>query len=108
MVHRRDAHDDGWADLGFARVDVDRAPRTGDAEVVYAAGKTPQQTVELLRTLREHHPDHPALATRARGFVFEDGLLRRNEIFLAVGGQLQHEALRPAVRRWVGAGGWMR
>ena len=43
----------------------------------------------------------PALAERARGFVFEDGLLRRNEIFGAVGGQVEHEALRPAVREWI-------
>jgi len=28
-------------DLGFARVDVDRARRTGDAEVVFGQGKTP-------------------------------------------------------------------
>ena len=29
------------ADLGFARLDLDRARRTGTPEVVYAAGKTP-------------------------------------------------------------------
>jgi NCAIR mutase (PurE)-related protein len=31
---------DGYRDLGFARVDVDRADRTGCPEVVYGAGKT--------------------------------------------------------------------
>lgn len=51
-------------DLGFARVDVDRASRTGDPEVVYGAGKTPTQVVDLLRTLHEHHPDRAVLATR--------------------------------------------
>jgi hypothetical protein len=51
-------------DLGFARVDLDRARRTGDAEVVYGAGKTPQQVVEILRTLHEAHPDRAVLATR--------------------------------------------
>ncbi len=51
-------------DLGFARVDVDRARRTGDAEVVYGAGKTPEQVVSILRTLHEHHPDRAVLATR--------------------------------------------
>jgi len=40
------------ADLGFARVDLDRATRTGDAEVVYAAGKTPAQTVAIVGALR--------------------------------------------------------
>lgn len=51
-------------DLGFARVDVDRAARTGDAEVVYGAGKTPEEVVSILRTLHEHHPDRAVMATR--------------------------------------------
>lgn len=54
----------GVHDLGFARLDIDRAARTGDPEVVYGAGKTPGQVVSLLRTLRERHPDHAVLATR--------------------------------------------
>lgn len=52
------------ADLGFARVDLDRAARTGDPEVVYGAGKTPDQVVTILRTLHERHPDRAVLATR--------------------------------------------
>jgi pyridinium-3,5-biscarboxylic acid mononucleotide synthase len=51
-------------DLGFARVDLDRARRTGDAEVVYGAGKTPEQVVAILRALHEEHPDRAVLATR--------------------------------------------
>jgi pyridinium-3,5-biscarboxylic acid mononucleotide synthase len=39
------------ADLGFARLDLDRADRTGTPEVVYAAGKTPEQTVACLAAL---------------------------------------------------------
>jgi len=39
------------ADLGFARLDLDRAHRTGTPEVVYAAGKTPAQTVACLAAL---------------------------------------------------------
>jgi pyridinium-3,5-biscarboxylic acid mononucleotide synthase len=39
------------ADLGFARLDLDRAERTGTPEVVYAAGKTPEQTVDCLAAL---------------------------------------------------------
>ncbi len=54
----------GTVDLGFAKVDVDRARRTGDPEVVYGAGKTRQQTVALLRALRDAHPERAALATR--------------------------------------------
>jgi NCAIR mutase (PurE)-related protein len=41
------------ADLGFARLDLDRAGRTGTPEVVYAAGKTPEQTVACLEGLRD-------------------------------------------------------
>ncbi len=51
-------------DLGFARVDVDRADRTGDPEVVYGAGKTPDQVVGILRALHEKHPERAVLATR--------------------------------------------
>jgi NCAIR mutase (PurE)-related protein len=53
-----------FEDLGFARVDVDRAQRTGDAEVVYGEGKTPEQVVAILRTLHAKHPDRAVLATR--------------------------------------------
>ena len=54
----------GYADLGFARLDTHRGLRTGDPEVVYAAGKTPDQVVTLLRTLHEGPGQRPALATR--------------------------------------------
>jgi pyridinium-3,5-biscarboxylic acid mononucleotide synthase len=56
--------DDGVLDLGFARLDVDRERRTGDPEVVYGAGKTPQQIVDTLVALHERHPDRAILATR--------------------------------------------
>src|SRR3954470_15104937 len=54
----------GIRDLGFARLDTDRAARTGDPEVVYGAGKTSQQVVEILASLHETHPDRGVLATR--------------------------------------------
>lgn len=54
----------GVADLGFARLDIDRAARTGDPEVVFGAGKQPDQIVAALRALREAHPDRAILATR--------------------------------------------
>jgi pyridinium-3,5-biscarboxylic acid mononucleotide synthase len=59
-----DHSDPRIADLGFARVDVDRAARTGDPEVVYGAGKTPDQVVGILRALHERHPERAVLATR--------------------------------------------
>ena len=48
----------------YARLDTDRAARTGDPEVVYGAGKTPQQVVEILGALHTAHPDRAVLATR--------------------------------------------
>ena len=54
----------GYLDLGFARLDTDRAVRTGHPEVVYGAGKSSGQVLDLLRALREAHPDRPAMATR--------------------------------------------
>jgi pyridinium-3,5-biscarboxylic acid mononucleotide synthase len=62
---------EGVADLGFARLDTARADRTGDPEVVYGAGKTPAQVVEILHTLREAHPERAVLATRLSDPVVE-------------------------------------
>ena len=61
----------GISDLGYARLDTDRATRTGDPEVVYGAGKTPGQVVEILHTLHQAHPDHAILATRLSDPVIE-------------------------------------
>ena len=54
----------GVADLGFARLDLDRAARTGDPEVVYGAGKTSDQIVTSVLALHHAHPDRAILATR--------------------------------------------
>jgi NCAIR mutase (PurE)-related protein len=62
--HVGERPDDATADLGFARVDVDRARRTGDPEVVYGEGKTAEQVVGILSTLHSRHPDRAVLATR--------------------------------------------
>jgi len=45
----------------------------------------------------------PALNDRVRGLVFEPGLLRRNEIVDAIGGQAGEAATRPALRNWMDA-----
>lgn len=51
-------------DLGYARLDADRARRTGDPEVVYGPGKTPEQVVGALTALAGRHPERAVLATR--------------------------------------------
>ena len=43
-----------FADLGFAKVDLHRRLRQGTGEVVYGAGKTPEQIVAILNTMREN------------------------------------------------------
>jgi NCAIR mutase (PurE)-related protein len=58
-------------DLGFARLDTERVARTGDPEVVYGAGKSPAQVVEILRTLHHAHPDRAVLATRLSDAAIE-------------------------------------
>ena len=55
---------DPLIDLGFARVDTHRAQRTGDPEVVFAQGKSHDQTVHIMTTLQQAHPDRAVLATR--------------------------------------------
>jgi NCAIR mutase (PurE)-related protein len=60
----RSVTDEQIHDLGYARLDTGRAERTGDPEVVYGAGKSTAQVVEILRTLHTAHPDHAVLATR--------------------------------------------
>ncbi len=67
----------GYTDLGFARVDTHRALRTGDPEVVYGAGKTPSQLVQIVSTLRAAHPQRPALVTR----VTDEGRAALREAF---------------------------
>ncbi|MDE1162206.1 MAG: nickel pincer cofactor biosynthesis protein LarB [Acidobacteriaceae bacterium] len=52
-----------FEDLGFARIDHHRSLRTGMPEVVFAAGKTPEQTAMILERIAASGV--PALATRA-------------------------------------------
>jgi pyridinium-3,5-biscarboxylic acid mononucleotide synthase len=52
-----------YADLGTARIDHHRALRRGCPEVIYCAGKTPQQVAQITEQLAAHHPR--VLGTRA-------------------------------------------
>jgi hypothetical protein len=44
-----------FVDLGFARVDTDRERRCGFPEVVFGAGKTPEQVVGIAEVLVQKH-----------------------------------------------------
>jgi alanyl aminopeptidase len=46
----------------------------------------------------------PSLDARVRALVDEPGLLRRNEVLVAVGGQARHASTRAALRAWLDAG----
>ncbi len=56
-------------DLGFARVDLDRIERCGIPEVIFAAGKTPEQVAGIAAAMREK--SQPVLATRAGPDIYE-------------------------------------
>ena len=43
-----------FQDLGFAKVDHHRALRQGVAEVIYGAGKTPEQIIAIARAMLSH------------------------------------------------------
>jgi NCAIR mutase (PurE)-related protein len=52
----------GYHDLDFAKVDLQRAKRRNFAEVIYADGKTAGQIVSIARTLKKH--GNPVLITK--------------------------------------------
>ncbi len=43
-----------FEDIGFAKVDLHRKVRQGAAEVIYGAGKTPEQMIGILDTMRKN------------------------------------------------------
>jgi len=58
-----------FVDLGFARVDTDRRARRGFPEVIFCAGKLPEQVLSIARALLE--VDGVMLGTRATAEHFE-------------------------------------
>jgi pyridinium-3,5-biscarboxylic acid mononucleotide synthase len=58
-----------YEDLGFAKIDHHRALRRGFPEVVFGAGKTPEQIVAIVGRIAER--GQPVLVTRTTADVFE-------------------------------------
>ena len=56
-------------DLGFAKADLSRPKRCGISEVIYAAGKTPEQVVDIAEAL--HRDGSAVMATRVTEAHFE-------------------------------------
>lgn len=42
-----------FEDIGYAKVDMHRKVRQGAAEVIYGAGKTPEQIAGIVETMRK-------------------------------------------------------
>ena len=81
----------GWTeDLGFARVDHDRAARQGFPEVVFGHGKTPDQVARIARAIVER--GHTLLVTRTDRDAFA-------EVAKVVPDALFHEDARIIERR---------
>ena len=56
-----------FQDLGFAKVDHHRAIRQGTPEIIYGAGKTPEQIIAIASAMLERrHPHRPRRRRRDR------------------------------------------
>lgn len=64
------ALDKGMDEMGFATLDTDRLRRTGLPEIIYAAGKTPEQVRQIAEQLFKNGID--VLATRATEEMFHE------------------------------------
>lgn len=68
---RNQQKSDRTVDLGFARLDGDRAARTGEPETIFCQGKTPAQVAEILAQLLKMHPEANIMGTRADAACYE-------------------------------------
>lgn len=72
-----------YKDLGFAKVDTHRGIRQGMAEVIYGAGKTKEQILQIVSTMRAEH-EKTVLITRmareAAAFLAESQPLSYDEL----------------------------
>jgi hypothetical protein len=58
-----------YTDLGFARIDHHREMRTGYPEIIYCAGKSVQQVMEIFRVMAEK--ENNVIGTRANQEMYE-------------------------------------
>jgi NCAIR mutase (PurE)-related protein len=86
----------GFEDLGFARVDHDRADRQGFPEVVFGQGKTPDQVARIARAIVDR--GHALLVTRTDHSTFE-------AVAKSVPDAIHHEQARIIERRTGGVTG---
>ena len=60
-----------YEDAGFAKIDHHRSLRLGLPEVIYSAGKSPQQVAEIFSRMAHGNPGSSVIATRAGADAFE-------------------------------------
>ena len=53
-----------FEDIGYAKIDFHRKIRQGASEVIYGAGKTPEQIAGIISKMKEHNQTGAALITR--------------------------------------------
>jgi NCAIR mutase (PurE)-related protein len=58
-----------YTDLGFARIDNQRELRTGYPEIIYCAGKTPEQVMAIFSVMQSH--ENNIIGTRAGKEMYE-------------------------------------
>jgi len=83
-------------DLGIAKIDQSRKLRTGIPEVIFAAGKTPEQVESI--TLRMLEQGQDILATRVSPQIFE--LIRKNIpdiVYHSLSKTMVHQPVKPEV-----------
>ncbi len=59
-----------YEDIGFAKVDLHRGIRQGVPEVIYGSGKTPDQIIGIVETMKKNGQEH-VLITRLSREAFE-------------------------------------
>ena len=57
-----------FEDIGYAKVDLHRKIRQGAAEVIYGAGKTPEQMIGIVSAMLKNGQDH-ILITRLVRYI---------------------------------------
>ena len=60
-----------FVDIGYAKVDLHRKIRQGASEVIYGAGKTPEQIAGIINVMREHN-QNAILITRLSRESYEE------------------------------------
>lgn len=60
-----------FEDIGYAKIDLHRKLRQGVNEVIYGAGKTPEQIAGILRVMREHN-EKAILITRLSREAYDE------------------------------------